>query len=158
MEPSKLISELQLQPHPEGGYYRETYRSDETLLTPDGRIRNFSTAIYYLMCGDNCSHLHRIRSDEVWHVYCGEAVELVIIEAGVLRIELLGHNTAAGERPQAVAPRGAWFGARLRSGKGEALVGCTVSPGFLFEDFELGRPDDFRHLACYEQIKELIGE
>ncbi|MDR0893914.1 MAG: cupin domain-containing protein [Prevotellaceae bacterium] len=152
-----IIHELNMRPHPEGGYYKETYRSAETLTTDDGRTRNLSTAIYYLMCDNNISHLHRIKSDEVWLFHQGEPVELIIIEQNNLRIELLGNNLTTGERPQAVAPAGSWFGARIKNRKGHALVSCTVAPGFVFEDFELGKESDFSEHDYYEEIKEMIA-
>ncbi|MDR1004838.1 MAG: cupin domain-containing protein [Prevotellaceae bacterium] len=152
-----IIRELEMQPHPEGGYYKETYRSVETLTTDDGRTRNLCTAIYYLMCDDNISHLHRIKSDEIWLFHQGDPVEMILIEGNRLRTVSLGNNLPTGERPQVVAPAGSWFGARIKGGKGHALVSCTVSPGFVFQDFELGKESDFAEMDCYREIKPMIS-
>ncbi|MDR0891337.1 MAG: cupin domain-containing protein [Mediterranea sp.] len=153
----EIIRELGMLPHPEGGYYKETYRSLTQTTLADGRVRNVCTAIYYLMQDDDISHLHRIASDETWLFHQGQSVEIVIVEQGALRIERLGNNLPDGEHPQVVVPAGAWFGARLKGGIGHALVSCLVSPGFDFEDFELGREADFEGLECLEQIRGMIS-
>lgn len=137
------IRALNLQPHPEGGWYRETYRSAET-IPADGLPARFgaprccSTAILFLLEGGTVSALHRIRSDELWHFYAGGVLRISMIEgAGTLRELRLGVDPAGGASVQAVVPAGAWFGARLEEPGSFALVGCTVSPGFDFADFEL---------------------
>ncbi len=137
MTAEKIIQHLGLLPHPEGGYYRETYRSTERMTTADGRQRSVCTAIYYLLRDDEKSQLHRIKSDGIWHFHRGQALEIVLLEDGIQRSILLGCDVERGEVPQAVVPAGAWFGAGLKEGKGYALVSCTVAPGFDFEDFEM---------------------
>ena len=133
------IARLALIRHPEGGWYRETYRSREHVaaaaLPPRfGGARALGTAIYYLLASGERSALHRIKSDEVWHHYAGDAVTLWLLEApGAARAVRLGGD---GE-PQVVVPAGAWYGARVVDGGAYALMGGTVAPGFDFADFEL---------------------
>ncbi len=132
------IGLLDLAPHPEGGYYRETYRSADTIPTAGGP-RALSTAIYFLLPGDQVSALHRIRSDEVWHFYAGSALTLFVIHRdGRLVRTRLGPDARAGERFQTLVPAGAWYGAAVDDPASYALVGGTVAPGFDFADFELG--------------------
>jgi uncharacterized protein len=140
------IERLDLRPHPEGGYFRETYRAGEHIACaalpdrfPEARV--FATAIYFLITRDGFSALHRIRSDELWHFYDGSAVTLAILDAdgsGALTTASLGRDPSRGESPQVAIPAGAWFGAEVASPGSFALVGCTVAPGFDFADFELG--------------------
>jgi uncharacterized protein len=133
-----LIERLDLRPHPEGGWYRETFR-DPRLVRAEGfdAPRSASTAIYFALAAGNFSAFHRIKSDEVWHHYAGDDIEVSVIAAdGSLRVLVLGHR-AAHASPQAVVPAGEWFASRV-AGEGRwALVGCTVAPGFDFADFEL---------------------
>jgi predicted cupin superfamily sugar epimerase len=134
------IERLALVPHPEGGWYRETYRSSErveaaALPSRFGGARVLSTAIYYLLRAGDRSALHRIKSDEIWHHYAGDAVTLWVLEApGVARQLRLGGDGL----PQVTVPAGAWYGARVADGGDYALMGGTVAPGFEFADFELG--------------------
>lgn len=137
MDSKKLIQQLQLKPHPEGGYYRETYRSEQETTTKEGHKRNLSTAIYYLLEGNDRSHFHRIQSDEMWFFHQGEPLELVLILNNAIHTVVLGHNLNDGEVPQAIIPANTWFAARIKSGEGYALMSCTVAPGFSFQDFEL---------------------
>jgi predicted cupin superfamily sugar epimerase len=144
MTAEKLIEKLRLEPHPEGGYFRETYRCDESTddaaLSPryDGG-RSLSTAIYYLLTQDDFSAMHRILSDEIFHFYLGDPVTLVTItEAGYANRVTLGAAVSEGEVPQAVVPRGVWQGLCLTQGGRYALLGTTVAPGFDFRDFEIG--------------------
>jgi hypothetical protein len=139
---------LGLEPlEPEGGFFVETYRARATLppgaLSGLGAPRPLATAIYYLHTPETCSVLHRLRSDEVYHFYLGDPVELLLLapgEAGhVLR---LGTDLAAGERPQAVAPAGVWQGSRLAPGGRWALLGTTLAPGYDVADYEAGRRED----------------
>jgi len=140
-----LVDQLGLLPHPEGGFFRETYRDPLTLTGLPGRFtgpRHASTAIYYLLERGDLSALHRIASDEVWHHYAGGTLTVHVLHPGGRHEALrLGMDLAAGERPQAVVPARAWFGARLEGNDDFALVGCTVAPGFDFHDFELGTRD-----------------
>lgn len=132
-----LIDHLQLTPHPEGGYYRETYRAALETTTEGGARRNASTAIYYLLENNNRSHFHRIQSDELWFFHQGQPLEVLLLQSGQLTILTLGHDVAQGELLQAVVPAHTWFGARVQGGSGFSLVSCTVAPGFDFADFEL---------------------
>jgi predicted cupin superfamily sugar epimerase len=154
------IKTLNLAPHPEGGYFRQTYRSDLSL--PASALpaefsgpRPASTAIYFLIDGENFSALHRLRSDEMWHFYSGGA--LVVHELspdGSYTEKLLGSDPGAGEQMQLVVPAGHWFAACVRDPATYSLVGCTVAPGFDFADFELARRDDL--LRQYPQHRDLI--
>lgn len=137
----QLIEFYQLLPHPEGGYYKETYRSSELIPTnslPERFIgnRSFSTAIYFLLEADSFSAFHRIKSDECWHFYSGDAVDIhVLHNNGNYELIKLGSNIEMGEQFQAIVPAGAWFASKTNGIY--SLVGCTVSPGFDFADFEL---------------------
>ena len=143
-EPSaeEWIRTLGLIAHPEGGWFRETYRALESIpadgLPPRYRgPRSFGTSIYFLLRAGEVSTLHRIASDEVWHHHRGGALCVHGIDAeGAHQRWLVGADLDAGQRPQAVVPAGTWFGAELLDGA-YALVGCTVAPGFDFADFEL---------------------
>jgi len=137
---------LGLVPHPlEGGCYIRTYESGEMLpakVFADGRYtgpRHTGTAIYYLLEPDTFSEMHRLKSDEIFHFYAGDAVEMLQLHAdGSGSVVRIGNDLAGGERPQLVVPRGLWQGTRLVPGGQWALLGCTVSPGFEFEDYETG--------------------
>lgn len=138
---SQLIKKLNLQSHPEGGYYTEVYRSEGIIETeedafPDGR--HFSTSIYYLLESDDQSNFHRIKSDEVWHHYEGSSITIHLIsEAGSYRKLHVGKDFEMGQKPQQVVPAGYWFGVTVDDPDSYALCGCTVSPGFDFDDFEM---------------------
>jgi len=140
---SYWVDHLNLQPHPEGGFFSETYRSSEAIAHSalPGRFsgdRSCSTAIYFLVEAGKFSSLHRIQSDELWHFYTGAPLLVSVIHPdGRLEDIRLGANPENGEVFQAVVPAGAWFGSRLLQESGYALVGCTVAPGFDFADFEL---------------------
>ena len=142
---SDWIKNLRLEPHPEGGYYRETYRSDVLLARAAlpagfGGPRPASTAIYFLVEGENFSAFHRMRSDELWHFYAGSPLLLHVIDpAGVYSALLVGNDPEKGQIPQAVVAAGSWFGSHVAGWKSWSLLGCTVSPGFDFADFEIGR-------------------
>ncbi len=137
---------LGLQPHPrEGGWYVRTYEATERVATEafeDGRYagaRRTGTAIYYLLEPDTFSEMHRLKSDEVFHFYAGDAVEMLqLMPDGSGRRVVIGNDLATGERPQMVVGRGVWQGSRLVAGGSWALLGCTVSPGFEYEDYEDG--------------------
>lgn len=160
------IRVLGLLPHPEGGFYRETHRDDlaldaDALPSRFGGPRSASTAIYYLLRRGDFSAFHRIASDEVWHHYAGARLTVHVLHAdGRHEAIALGKDLAAGERPQAVVPAGAWFGSRIE-GPGEyALVGCTVAPGFDFADFEMATRDVLLALApeSADLVRELTRE
>lgn len=150
----ELVRTLALEPHPEGGFYRETYRSPVIVDTPRGP-RAASTAIHFLVPGGTFSALHRIASDEVWHFYAGAPLRVVQLGEHGARVDhLLGPALARGQRPQAVVPAGTWFGAHVEGDGAWSLVGCTVAPGFDFADFELGDRDAL--LARFPQHAELV--
>lgn len=128
MKADEVIDILGLEPHPEGGFYRETYRSPH------------STAIYFLLTPGNFSALHRIRSDELWHFYSGDPLTIVeILGDGSVKRTILGNDMAKGEVPQYAVNANTWFGSYLNEGGSFGLVGCTVSPVFEFKDLELGK-------------------
>ena len=149
MGAKKWIRRLGLKKHPEGGYYRETYRSSERidrrgLPTRYRGGRHLSTAIYYLLPQGQFSAFHRIQSDEIWHFYEGDPLTLfLLLSKGRLVRKPLGRNLSKGESPQVLIPRGTWFAAAVisskKGGTGYALAGCTVAPGFDFSDFEMAR-------------------
>ncbi len=127
-----IIARLELKPHPEGGYYRETFRDEQT----GANGRSFSTAIYYLLARGAPSHWHRIDAVEIWHYYAGHALTLNIAhDGGAAHTVRLGPDVAAGERPQAIVPAHAWQTAETAGDW--TLVGCTVAPGFEFAKFEM---------------------
>jgi uncharacterized protein len=139
---NSLIKKYDLKIHPEGGYFKEVYRSSEILKRPaiPSRYRGarcFSTSIYFLLPSGTVARLHRIASDEIWHFYLGGALKLIQISPeGIMDTVILGQDIAAGQTPQHVVPAGWWFGARPVK-RLYSFVGCTVAPGFDFEDFEL---------------------
>ena len=145
MTADEVKSLLGLAPHPrEGGWYVRTYEAAETvLLDRYAAARRTGTAIYYLLEPDTFSEMHRLASDEVFHFYMGDAVEMLQLAAGGEgRVVVIGNDLAAGERPQLVVERGVWQGSRLRPGGRWALLGCTVSPGFEFDDYETGSREE----------------
>jgi len=134
LDPGAVIAALDLRPHPEGGHYREVWRD-----TPSGGGRGVGTAIYYLLAAGERSHWHRVDAAEAWHWYAGEALELALSADGVTEQQrLLGPNLGAGEQPFALVPR-LWWQAARPLGRW-TLVGCTVSPAFEFEGFEMAPP------------------
>lgn len=161
MDIEALKKTLGLIPLPqEGGFYAESYRCSETLhaeCLPSryGGSRSFTTAIYFLLTQDSFSALHRLASDEVWHFYLGDPVEMLHLSPdGAARIVHLGADLARGMRPQVLVPKGVWQGAYLMSGGNFALLGATVSPGFEFSDFELASRGDL--LTAYPQFTKQI--
>ncbi len=156
-----IIAALQLAPLPgEGGYYRETYRSELEIPPADlpasyGAARNASTAIFYLLTADTFSALHRLPGDEVFHFYLGDPVEMLQLHPdGTGELLRIGNDIAQGQRPQVVAPGGSWQGARLATGGAFALMGTTVAPGFEFADYE--GADRRELLASYPTFAGLI--
>ena len=133
MDASAVVRLLDLAPHPEGGFYRETFRDPQTR---DGRA--VSTAIYFLLTAGPGSAWHRVDAAEIWHYYAGDPLELSIEDETGRKICRLGVDLAAGELPQAVVPGGAWQSARTLGRW--TLVGCTVAPGFEFARFEIAPP------------------
>jgi predicted cupin superfamily sugar epimerase len=154
----QLIDTLGLSPHPERGHYAVTYRSKLTLDgLPHGAPRPASTAIYFLLAAaQGATYLHRLKSDELFHLYEGGPLDVLILPPGSGgRIERLGLDLAAGQRPQLVIPAGTWFAAELPAGVGHCLWGCTVAPGFDFADFELGAGPELA--AQYPAFAARIG-
>lgn len=151
-EAARLVKKLGLEKHPEGGYFRQTYRSDMIVNVAgyDGP-RNISTAIYYMLVGNQFSAFHRIRSDEIWHHYAGGSITLYTIgnNGKLSRIKI-----GRGETPQAAIKAGTWFAASLNSKRSYCLLGCTVSPGFHYRDWELGKRGDL--VRTYPQHKKII--
>jgi len=157
-----LIRRFGLLPHPEGGFFSETYRAS-ALVRRDGEAqgegtRAASTAIYYLLSDGAYSTWHRIRSDEVWHFYAGAPLEVHSIDdAGVLTTHRLGNALEHADTVfQAVVPKGHWFAARCRDPSAYAFVGCTVAPGFEFSEFEIA--DTAALAARYPQHRALIEQ
>jgi uncharacterized protein len=143
-----LIKRFNLQKHPEGGYFSESYRSAETIskeALPSRYIgnRSLSTAIYFLLPLGTVSRLHKIASDEIWHFYLGGPLELLQVSPeGKSHRLVLGPDVAARQLVQHAVPAGFWFGARPAAGSAYSFVGCTVAPGFDFADFELANPEE----------------
>ncbi len=155
----KIIQKLELQPHPEGGFFRETYRS-EGVIKPDtsgfNGERNFSTCIYFLLTSESFSALHRIPQDEIWHFYDGSPLLLhIITTCGEYTKTTIGRNLEQGEIPQFVVRGGSWFGATVVKKDDFSLVGCTVAPGFDFHDFEMGQRNNL--IGRFPDYQEIIN-
>ena len=151
-EAARLVKKLGLEEHPEGGYFKQTYRSD-TIVNVEGYggPRNISTAIYYMLVGGQFSAFHRIRSDEIWHHYAGDSITLYAINDGGKMSKIkIGKNGT----PQAVIKAGTWFAAALDNKRSYCLLGCTVSPGFDYRDWELGKRNEL--VRMYPQHRALI--
>lgn len=156
-EVALLVTQLDLKPHPEGGYFKEWYRSPQASLYPQmsGSPRSLCTSIYFLLEEGQFSALHRIKSDEIWHFYAGNPLEIVeITEDGKWQTTLLGNGLSANEQLTHVVKAGRWFGSRPSQGSTFSLVGCTVAPGFDFADFEM--PDQSYFLTQFPHLKEQI--
>ncbi|GAB2570485.1 cupin domain-containing protein [Spirosoma areae] len=170
MTAAYYVQTLHMQPHPEGGYFAETYRSAEVIpqLALPERFRGsrpFGTAIYFLLEKHHVSAFHRIHSDEIWHFYAGGPLEIFVIKPdSTLTVIRLGTNLDRGEVFQAVVPAGCWFGARpvvdstvvdsTVTGTAFSLVGCTVAPGFDFADFDMA--DRAMLLEEFPQHREVV--
>ncbi len=154
------IEKLQLQKHPEGGYFKEVYRADEKILKHclherySGE-RNHSTSIYFLITGEEYSAFHRSKSDETWHFYTGSIITIHTINRnGEYSAVKVGSNPEKGEVFQFTIPHGTWFAASVDEPDSFALVGCTVSPGFNYDDFELGKREEM--LKSFPQHDKVI--
>lgn len=156
------VDHLRLRPHPEGGYFRETFRSGEVyeqdaLPCRYDAPRNYYTAIYFLITANSFSAFHRLKSDEIWHFYDGDSLELIRIdETGKLVEQVLGNDPEQGENLQIRMSRGQWFAARVKTDDEFSLVGCTVAPGFEFADFELA--DTAKLKKQFPEHGEIIDE
>lgn len=144
-----LIAKLDLDPHPEGGFYKETYRSKQIIggdtksNFPSGRA--YGTAIYYLLEGNDVSKFHRIKSDEVWHFYEGSSATIHVIHPdGIYKPLHLGSAIESGYQFQHVVPANSWFGVSVDNPEEYLLAGCTVAPGFDFNDFEMGEANQLK--------------
>lgn len=168
-----IIQKLNLSPHPrEGGFFREVYRSQESIPIDSRKKRtqsntadrNLATAIYYLITEKQFSRLHRLQSDEIFHFYLGDPVEMINISLqGQLETITLGPNLLSGEKVQHLVPADVWQGAKLQEGQegtekdyGFALLGCTVSPGFEYVDYEEGDRENL--LKIFPQFKLEISK
>jgi len=160
MKLETVIKELNLKPHPEGGYFYEYYRSTEKIRTdglpdryPGDRV--FGTSIFYLLNAAEKSHFHRLKSDEIWYYHLGSTAVIHVIdpEKGYYPIEL-GPRLSEGEKLQYIIPAGCWFAAEVKHQTGFSLVGCAVFPGFDFADFEMGNRDAL--LTEYPWLSEVI--
>jgi predicted cupin superfamily sugar epimerase len=149
----RIIKRLGLEKHPEGGYFKRTYTSETIVNLPgyDGP-RHVSTAIYYMLVANQFSAFHRIRSDELWHHYTGGSLTLYAIDNGELSEIKMGKRR--GEAPQVAIKANTWLAASLKDKKSYCLLGCTVSPGFDYRDWELGRRNEL--LKMYPQHTKII--
>jgi len=159
----EIIKTYGLQEHPEGGFFKETYRSKQLLKQSalngsHSGDRYIATAIYFLLKSSSKSHFHRIRSDEIWHFYLGGPLNLVEITPDGRKIETkIGPNILQGEKLQYVVKAGHWFGAFPVESSPYSFVGCTVAPGFDFSDFELGTRDGLQSLfPTHQRIIEKL--
>lgn len=163
MTADQWIQKLNLEEHPEGGYYRETYRSSHNFppsgkksAFPDGRP--YSTAIYYLLKGPQVSAFHRIKSDEIWHFHAGSSATIHMIHPDALyEAKYLGNDPESHQDLQVTVPAGSWFGVTVDDRERFILTSCTVAPGFDFRDFELADPYKLKkafpeHLEIIEQL------
>ena len=157
-----IIRKLKLKKHIEGGYFSETYRSKDCLGKSNlparykGK-RNLSTAIYFLLCGNELSAVHRLKTDEIWHYYSGSPLKLYAYKKDKVKIIKLGSNISRGEIFQALVPAGTWLSAEVSTKNSYTLVGCTLSPGFDFADFELGKKKNLiklfpKHISLIERM------
>lgn len=149
-----------MQPHPEGGWYKETYRSEGSIpsnaLADFNGDRSFSTGIYFLLTKENFSAFHRIKSDEMWHFYAGDGLTVHEIRPdGEYVQHKLGLDLQNGERPQLVIAANSWFASEVKEGGNWCLVGCTVSPGFDFQDFELAERKEL--IETFPDHEQIIG-
>ncbi len=162
LTPRQIIDHYNLQPHPEGGWYKETYRSKESigsLALPSryGSSRVFCTFIYFLLEKGEFSAFHKIQSDEAWHFYAGDPMQVFILEEdGSLTTIELGSDVKKGQLFHYVVPANHWFASRPSPGSAFSFTGCTVAPGFEFSDFQLADADTLS--AAYPKYAELIRE
>ncbi len=150
-----LVEDLQLKPHPEGGFYRQTYHASKTIQA-HGDKRYLATSIYYYLNSDDYSAWHRLKSDEMWHYYAGDGLTLHIIDdRGELTHIRMGNPSKNSELvAQALIPAGHWFSAEVECDNTYVLMGCTVSPGFDFADLEVGRCEAL--LAEFPQHNDIL--
>ncbi|MBX3240080.1 MAG: cupin domain-containing protein [Chitinophagaceae bacterium] len=155
MTAETIIEKLNLTRHPEGGFYRETYRGEKSITLDNGKVRNTGTAVYYLLKDTDKSHFHKVSSDELWLFHQGEPLEIFMItNDGKLETKTLGNRLDLNEEPQVIITANVWFAARLKNEKGFALVSCIVAPGFDFDDYELGNKNEL--IKAFPNIKTEI--
>ncbi|MDD2687218.1 MAG: cupin domain-containing protein [Bacteroidales bacterium] len=154
MDVKTIIEALHLLPHPEGGYYKETYRSTHKVRTRYNTLRSAETLIYFLLEKDQKSHFHRLQSDETWFFHQGESIEILAVIDGKLQNYVLGNNIENNESPQITIPAHTWFAAHLTKEKDYALVSCSVAPGFEFTEFEIADREDL--LKTFPHLKDTI--
>ena len=149
----QIIKRLKLKKHQEGGYFKQTYTAD-TMVNIEGydKPRYISTAIYYMLVGDQFSAFHRIKSDELWHHYTGGSLILYAIDNGKLTKIKMGKSR--GEAPQVILKANTWFAASLTDKKSYCLLGCTVSPGFDYSDWEIGKRNEL--IKMYPQYRTIL--
>jgi len=157
-----FIKKLNLQPHPEGGYYREVFRSQNS-ISKEGLSEHYSgersalTSIYYLLKNGQKSHFHRLLSDEIWHFYSGGSIKLLVIDkAGKLEQKILGNDLQNGESFTLCISSGEWFAATPLKDANYCLCGCIVAPGFDFSDFEMAKKSEL--LKLYPQYSNIIKD
>jgi len=161
-EANEVIKALGLEPHPEGGFFKETYRSSgkipKAALGEDfAGDRNYCTAICFLLLPGNFSAFHRLRQDEIWHYYSGSPVYVHVIDKqGNYTRHTVGSDIKNGEVPQLTVRAGCWFASSVKEGSGYSLTGCTVSPGFDFADFELAKREEL--VKAYPQHEQIIRQ
>lgn len=155
MTAETIIEKLNLTRHPEGGFYRETYRGEKSITLDNGKIRNTGTAVYYLLKDTDKSHFHKVSSDELWLFHQGEPLEIFMItNDGKLETKILGKRLDLNEEPKVIITANVWFAARLKNENGFALVSCIVAPGFDFDDYELGNKTEL--INAFPNIKTEI--
>ena len=162
MTAQQIVKKFNLTEHPEGGFYKETYRSNgiiknEQLSSNFIGDRNYSTCIYFLLTSEKFSAFHKINQDEIWHFYKGSTLKLHMISPeGSYSFVLIGNNIENDELPQFVVPAGYWFAAEVSKKNSYAFTGCTVAPGFDFKDFVLPKREELTQL--FPQHKEIISK
>ena len=157
----ELMEQLELLPHPEGGFYKLVYKAADTVLAPDrfetnDRIRSATTAIYYLLESGDFSAFHRIKSDEIWSFVEGAPVLIHILHSETQRYSMMKlGELKAGASPIIIVPFGAWFAAEVDGDDTYSLVNCFVSPGFEYSDFELAKREELS--GIFSEYKEIIA-
>lgn len=155
----EIIKKLNLKPHPEGGYFREIYRSVQTIRTSElprrfEGNRNICTSIYFLLEGTQVSCFHKLKSDEIWHFYRGSSAVVHRLKGSEYSQTIVGSNIKNGDTTQLIIKAGTWFAAEVKNKRLYSLIGCTVAPGFDFADFRLAKRSKL--LKKFPQHQEII--